>query len=77
VSRPGTLRVVLTLTPDEASDLHSATAVLLERRVAADERAQLNASVPAAAAVDSLRLAVRARLLHERVAAAVDKARKR
>jgi hypothetical protein len=75
-----TLRIVLNLTPDEASDLHSAVAVLRERRAEQAEQAEqaeLDPSVEIPREVEALRLAVRARMLHDRVAAALDLARKR
>jgi hypothetical protein len=72
-----TLRIVLNLTPDEASDLHSAVAVLRERRAEQAEQAELDPSVEIPREVEALRLSVRARILHDRVAAAIDVARKR
>jgi hypothetical protein len=72
-----TLRIVLNLTPDEASDLHSAVAVLRERRAEQAEQAELDPSVAIPREVEALRLAVRARMLHDRVAAAIELARKR
>lgn len=72
-----TLRIVLNLTPDEASDLHSAVAVLRERRAEQAEQAELDPSVEIPREAEALRLAVRARMLHDRVAAAIELARKR
>lgn len=71
-----TLRIVLNLTPDEASDLHSAVAVLREHRAAAAEAAELDADVTLQRELDATRLAERARTLHDRVAAAIERARK-
>ncbi len=70
-----TLRIVLNLTPDEASDLHSAVVVLREQRAAAADTAELDPAVAIPREVAALRLAVRARMLHDRVAAAIAKAR--
>ena len=70
-----TLRIVLNLTPDEASDLHSAVVALRERRVEQAEQDELDPAVELPREVESLRLAVRARMLHDRVAAAITKAR--
>lgn len=72
-----TLRIVLNLTPDEAADLHSAVVALREQRVARSEQTELDPALAIPAEVAALRLAVRARMLQDRVAAAIDKARKR
>lgn len=72
-----TLRIVLNLTPDEASDLHSAVVALRELRATQAEQAELDPAVEIPREVEALRLAVRCRMLHDRVVAAIELARKR